>query len=172
MVFSHSSDKSKFCKTRSGKVASSGSSSGTPGPSNTPRNNTGGGTGNTTRRSGQTLADYNMNPGNLRFANQRGAVNENGWAKFSNPQDGIAALENQITLDARRGDNIRTFIEDYAPRNENDTEAYIRHMASTLGVSEDTSLTDIIASQGIRAIAKAIAMKEDGNYYNTIKDLF
>jgi hypothetical protein len=113
-----------------------------------------------------------MNPGNLRFANQRGAVNENGWAKFSNPQDGIAALENQITLDARRGDNIRTFIEDYAPRNENDTEAYIRHMASTLGVSEDTSLTDIIASQGIRAIAKAIAMKEDGNYYNTIKDLF
>jgi len=113
-----------------------------------------------------------MNPGNLRFANQTGAVNENGWAKFSNPQDGIKALESQIMRDAKRGDNIRTFIEDYAPNNENDTEAYIKHMASTLGVSEDTSLTDIISSQGITAIAKAIAMKEDGNYYNTIKDLF
>lgn len=77
-----------------------------------------------------------------------------------------------MTLDANRGDNIRTFIEDYAPSNENDTEAYIKHMVKTLGVPETTTLKQIIDTVGIKAITRAIAMKEDGNYYNKIKDLF
>jgi hypothetical protein len=75
-------------------------------------------------------------------------------------------------LDANRGDNIRTFIQDYAPPSENNTELYIKHMTTTLGVPETTTLKEIIETQGIRAIAKAIAMKEDRNYFNKIKDLF
>jgi len=119
------------------------------------------------------LADYNSNPGNIRFANQAGAIRgAGGFARFRTPEDGIKALETQITLDANRGDNIRSFIEDYAPPNENNTELYIKHMTSTLGVSENTTLEEVIRTKGIRAIAKAIALKEDGNYYNKIKDLF
>lgn len=107
------------------------------------------------------------------FADQPGAISgPRGFARFRTPEDGIKALKNQITLDSNRGDTIRTFIEDYAPRHENDTELYIKHMTTTLGVSENTTLKKIIETQGIMAIAKAIAMKEDGNYYNKIKHLF
>lgn len=68
-------------------------------------------------------------------------------------------------LDAKRGDTVETFIKEYAPSNENDTESYIEHMVKELGVKRNTPLKEIIDTQGVENVAKAIAKKEDHNFF-------
>jgi hypothetical protein len=53
----------------------------------------------------------NNNPGNLRFANQRGSTgkDENGFAIFPTREAGLVALEKQIRLDIGRGDTLQKF---------------------------------------------------------------
>ncbi|MGN5479529.1 hypothetical protein ACTMU2_29330 [Cupriavidus basilensis] len=66
-------------------------------------------------------------------------------------QQGLEALAIQIKRYANAGmDSIRSIIEKYAPKGENNTEAYISGLAKRLGVSDlahlDFSNKDIMAN--------------------------
>lgn len=86
----------------------------------------------------------NNNPGNLEFAGQAGATREAGsgrFARFGTPQAGLDALARQIELYGGRGYNsVRAIISKFAPPGENDTEGYIRSVASRIGVGETEAL--------------------------------
>lgn len=66
------------------------------------------------------------NPGNLRFAGQPNAINDNGFAKFPNIQIGFRALIMQIKADQGRELTLEQFITKYSPPCENDTPHLIR----------------------------------------------
>lgn len=94
------------------------------------------------------LAFDNNNPGNLMFANQTGAtVGREGYAKFNTPEEGYQALLNQIQVDQRRGFTLAQYISKYAPKEKNDTAAYIQRVATTLGLSRDAPIAQIPPSK-------------------------
>lgn len=103
------------------------------------------------------LAYVNNNPGNLRFAGQTGATQgQGGFAKFSSPEEGVKALNNQIALDASRGHTLASFINKFAPPTENNTAQYISQAIANLGVTKDTPLSKIPTDK----LVKFIALKE------------
>lgn len=94
-----------------------------------------------------SLSQINNNPGNLRYVGQAGATGSyQGYATFSTPKAGWAALERQLRLDAAAGDTVETFINSYAPPSENDTGNYLRFLVSGLGVPASTPLSQILGS--------------------------
>jgi len=92
-----------------------------------------------------SLATKNNNPGNLRYVGQAGATGQDsrGFAIFTTPDAGMAALQHQIELDASRDLSVRQFINKYAPPSENDTSNYLSFITNGLGVGADDPLTDI-----------------------------
>lgn len=105
------------------------------------------------------LSYVNNNPGNLRYAGQKGAIRgEGGFAKFATPEDGIKALENQIKLDASRGLTLAQFVSKYAPPTENNTNLYIKQVAQMVGTSPSTLIKGI----DLNSLVRAIAQKESG----------
>src|SRR5437016_7116639 len=92
----------------------------------------------------QTLAEQNNNPGNLRFAGQRGATpGSGGFSRFDTVEQGYQALQDQIKLDSGRGHTLASYISKYAPPSENDTSVYIQQATETLGVDPGTPLSGI-----------------------------
>lgn len=91
-----------------------------------------------------TLAQRNNNPGNLRFAGQAGAIGKDsrGFAIFSTPEEGWAALNNQISLDAGRGLTLTQFLNKYAPSSENDTSNYINFVSSQTGIGPNDLISN------------------------------
>ena len=83
------------------------------------------------------------NPGNLKFANQPGAINNNKFAEFKTPLLGFRALILQVELYQSRNLTIRQFLSKYAPHNDNDTEYLIDCMTDRLGLSEDINISKI-----------------------------
>src|SRR6185437_4570267 len=60
----------------------------------------------------------NNNPGNLIYVGQSGATpGAGGFAKFSSPAAGQAALEWQVQNYINRGYDLNTFINTWAPPN-------------------------------------------------------
>lgn len=108
------------------------------------------------------ISYVNNNPGNLVYAGQEGAKRgeKRGdgtyWAKFSTPDAGFNALENQVKLDASRGLTLNSFINKYAPSSENDTKTYVAQVSQRLGVDPRTPISQI----DTRELAKEIARKE------------
>jgi hypothetical protein len=101
------------------------------------------------------LGKKNNNPGNLRYVGQKGAIEgAGGFAKFSTPEAGFMALLNQVSLDAKRGHTIETFINKYAPLNENDTELYIKQLSEAIGADRNTPISQLDSKQIARFIAK------------------
>lgn len=106
------------------------------------------------------------NVGHINWAGQSGAipvvltVGGRQWAGWPTYDASYAGLVRQITIDANRGDTIKTFIEGapdargnltggYAPSSDgNFTSAYIAHLSNRLGVGPDTRLSDIISGGG------------------------
>ncbi len=84
----------------------------------------------------------NHNPLNLRFARQKEAMGKDdlGYAVFPDPPSGWRAAHHQIELDQGRGDSIKTFLREFAPSNENDTEAYIKFVCDQLHCDRGDSL--------------------------------
>lgn len=106
---------------------------------------------------GGTLAAKNNNPGNLRYAGQEGAQpGKGGFAMFSSPEAGAAALYRQVQLDASRGHNLSSFIAKFAPPTENDTALYVRQVAAMIGADPNTPLSQL----DLHAVTRAIAKKE------------
>jgi len=108
------------------------------------------------------ISYVNNNPGNLVYAGQEGAKRgeKRGdgtyWAKFSTPDAGFNALQNQVKLDASRGLTLNSFINKYAPSSENDTKTYVAQVSKRLGVDPRTPISQI----DTRELAKEIARKE------------
>ncbi len=92
----------------------------------------------------------NSNPGNLRpngmmFAGQTG-VDPDGFAIFSNYQAGYNALITDLQTHFNRnpGQTLADFIRSYASSSPADQQAsYIAALASGLGISADTPLSQI-----------------------------
>lgn len=105
------------------------------------------------------LAYRNNNPGNLRYAGQAGATQgDSNFARFQTPEQGYQALINQIQLDQRKGMPLGAFIAKYAPPEENDTSAYVQHVARALGINPGTPIDNLSPHE----LAKVIAQKESG----------
>jgi hypothetical protein len=95
------------------------------------------------------------NPGDLIFVHQHGAkpyyvLGRDGiyrvYASFETSEEGWAALEAQIKLDAARGETLEQFIEKYSPASDgNDPESYLAFVMRELGIEDKTmKLTDVI----------------------------
>ena len=95
----------------------------------------------------------NNNPGNLMYAGQHGASPLNSrdpnmpgsgnnvtYAKFDTLEDGIAATERQLQLDAGRGLTLAQRLSTWATGNR---DAYVSNVSSWLGVNPDTPLSQL-----------------------------
>ena len=103
-----------------------------------------------------TLPYRNNNPGDLRFAGQRGAVpGAGGFAAFPTWEDGFAALKRQIALDASRGLTLQQFIYKFAPPSENRSAEYLASVSAWSGISPDAVLRDVFAGHPPAAAAVA-----------------
>ena len=94
----------------------------------------------------------NNNPGNIRIANNnwqgKVPVSENtdgDFEQFYKMEMGVRALTKLGWTYLRQNPNhtILSFIEKYAPNNENNSLAYAETVASRLGVSIEHSVNDI-----------------------------
>ncbi len=94
-----------------------------------------------------SLAWQNNNPGNIRFANQPGAVQgAGGFAKWPTYDAGYQGLLNQINYQAAKGQDLSQFINQYAPPTENNTNQYLASLVQATGASPTTPLTTIIGA--------------------------
>lgn len=109
------------------------------------------------------------NPGNIdrTAAAWRGmADDQSGDARFvvfSTPEHGIRALcKVLMTYYRRHGLNtVRTIINRWAPPGENDSVAYIDHVARILGVSYDDPI-QVDDADTLELLARAIIQHENG----------
>lgn len=110
----------------------------------------------------------NNNPGNIKFnsSNQwKGQTGRDlrGFAKFSDPVWGIRAtsklLRNYQKIHGL--DTIQKIIDRWAPSHENDTNAYIKHVASVLNImpTKQISLED---KETMKTLVKIIITHENG----------
>lgn len=97
---------------------------------------------------GSTWTPPRNNPGNLR--SWGGMPTQGGFAVFPSEDDGLRAMARQLQLYGNRGNNtIAGMVGTYAPPSENDTAAYIAHVAKQTGYSAsqklDTNNPDVLA---------------------------
>jgi len=94
----------------------------------------------------------NNNPGNIEygdFAIRRGAIGSDGrFAIFPNFETGEKAQES-LLFEGKgyQGMTIAQAISRYAPPSENNTQAYINSVASAIGVSPNTLLSQLSSEQ-------------------------
>jgi hypothetical protein len=116
----------------------------------------------------QTRGEKNCNPGNLERNEIKwhGLIQANGeprFCVFDCAENGIRALARTLlTYQRKLGLNtVRAIIDRWAPPNENDTSAYVAHVASVLNVGEDTPVN--LEDDGVlEALTKAIIVHENG----------
>jgi hypothetical protein len=105
------------------------------------------------------------NPGNIRYISVNpwdGQIsNHGGYGVYESKQKGTRALGKQILAHfTRRGANtVAALITIWAPSNENDTEAYIKHVSDLLDVDRN-EVIDIPSR--LSEVARAIAIHENG----------
>jgi hypothetical protein len=106
----------------------------------------------------------NNNPGDLRFAGQRGAtVGAHGFAAFPTLAAGIQAANTQLDLYAKRGVNtIASIVAKWAPVSENDTASYIAQVEKSLGKNRNAQLTPADRQRLLQAIFKREGVNKVG----------
>lgn len=112
----------------------------------------------------------NFNPGNIRHVKgtrwQGMSANQNdpAFVQFTGAQWGIRALARTLITyqDKHQLRTIRQVIGRWAPPNENNTESYIRQVATRVGVSPDTRI-DVYDYRTMRALVEAIVRHENGS---------
>ncbi len=121
-----------------------------------------------------TRGERLFNPGNI----ERGATAWQGMAadqpdsrfiKFASPEFGIRALAKILLTYSKKFkqgtpqdiDTVREIINRWAPPSENDTTAYVHHVAGVLGVGED-AVIDIADPNILEMLVRAIIKHENG----------
>jgi len=106
----------------------------------------------------------NNNPGNLVYAHQPGALPESGhFAQFATQGQGLYNMGRQIELNYSRGkDTVRSMVETWAPRNENDTDQYVVAVSRRMGVGADQKL-DLADLKTLELMMQAIIWQENGS---------
>ncbi|MGE4719425.1 hypothetical protein [Yersinia enterocolitica] len=92
---------------------------------------------------GRTIADRFNNPGNLRWADGYGTHNTKSgkFAVFPTLDEGVLAATKQLQIYGSKGiNNVKDIVKTWAPSNENDTDAYIRHVVKSTKFSENEKL--------------------------------
>jgi hypothetical protein len=115
-----------------------------------------------------TRGERNNNPGNLE-RNEiawKGLVqdaSESRFCVFDTPENGIRALSRcLLTYQRKHGlKTVREIIDRWAPPVENDTSAYVAHVADVLHVGEDADI-DLEDEEVLRVLTKAIIVHENG----------
>lgn len=108
---------------------------------------------------GRTIADRFNNPTNLRWAEGYGTHNTKSgdFAVFPTLDEGVLASAKQLQIYGTRGVNtVRDIANKWAPSNENDTAAYIRHVVKATGINENEKLNlndPVILAKLISAMA-------------------
>ncbi|WP_234005922.1 lytic transglycosylase domain-containing protein [Cronobacter malonaticus] len=123
-----------------------------------------------TNPGGRTLADRNNNPGNI-----RGRSGQGGFAGYSSEQEGWDAISNQLMryyngqTTGRRLRTVKDIISTWAPDSENDTESYIKQVASYMGVSANDQLN--LADPNVMAKLRTAMARKEGfsNWQNGLK---
>lgn len=97
-------------------------------------------------------ASRNNNPGNLEASSwtksQPGYVDTDGrFAVFSTEEDGLNAVTALLGTSRYSSQTVAGAIGTYAPAFENDTDAYAAAVASKIGVSPDTPMSDLSDEQ-------------------------
>lgn len=96
-----------------------------------------------------SVSQRNNNPGNLKYAHQRGAIGIDpaGFAVFSTYEDGWQALVTQLEAAFSGASRVYspedTLSEFFAKYTEGDSQAYANYVADRLGVNPGTRLMDI-----------------------------
>lgn len=95
------------------------------------------------------LPTRNNNPGDLRHA--PGETHPDGEpdavGSFATPEEGWAALERQIQLDADRGLTLRAFVYTYAPPSKNDSQQYLDFLCAQTNCGPETPLFEILKGE-------------------------
>lgn len=121
----------------------------------------------------------NNNPGNLVFTQntwlgkiQSSFNTDKGkkFEQFENMSYGVRAMLRNLVTHIDKGENtVRKLITTYAPPIENDTELYIKQVATSVGVTADEVLKSI-DSNFLFLLAKAIVKKENGKDSKYVTD--
>lgn len=106
----------------------------------------------------------NKNPGNIRAGSVKwqGEIgkDDKGFAIFDTDQNGLRALAKLLLNYEKKGyRTVRDIISRYAPSNENNTEAYINSVASSLNVDPDGL---VMIAPRLRELLPAIVKHENG----------
>lgn len=108
----------------------------------------------------------NNNPGNIRKSGDKWAglaaeQPDTAFFTFVSPEYGIRAMARiLLNYSANYGLNtVRGIINRWAPPTENDTSAYVAHVASKLGVSPDTPIN---VRTALPVLVPAIIKHENG----------
>ena len=115
-------------------------------------------------QSGLSLADKNLNPGNIRPAGFFGETGANkGYATYASPEFGlrsIAMISDKYAKDYGIG-TVNDFVEKYAPKSDKNlnNKAYAKMIADSLGVDPDDQV-DFTDDNVKRAIIPAITKFE------------
>jgi hypothetical protein len=106
----------------------------------------------------------NNNPGNIRHDGYTGwvgmtGVDEDGFIIFETAEYGIRAMIRIFRSYARRGvTTVADIVSTWAPETENNTAAYIDHVAQKLGLLS----TDDVPTELYPELAEAIIIHENG----------
>lgn len=112
---------------------------------------------------GLSLADRNMNPGNIRPAGFMGETSgQGGYAGYASPEFGLRAMSRLSGTYANKGiTTVRDFINRYAPPSDNNknNDNYAKMVADSLGVGVDDPI-DFSKPSVKEALIPAIAKFE------------
>jgi hypothetical protein len=106
----------------------------------------------------------NNNPGNIRwdrYTEWEGmtGADDDGFVIFSEPEYGIRAMTRIFKSYARRGiTSVADIVSTWAPEIENNTTAYIDHVARKLGLL----VTDDVPPELYAQLAEVIILHENG----------
>ena len=108
---------------------------------------------------GETRADRNNNPGNLTGDDKwQGMVGKDGrFVQFQSYELGSRALAKNL-MNGAVGKTVEDYMNKYAPKSENDTNAYIKNVSKALGKEPGSVITD----KDILPLMKVIAKQEGG----------
>ena len=128
---------------------------------------------------GRTRAERNNNPGNLEYSPNNDWVGklsrdksiEKRFERFQTAAHGVRALAVLLQNYGKSGINsIEGIVSKFAPKNENNTQAYIAALSKRLGVGGSDQL-DLSDSNTLAQLVRGISTHEAGSNYLSDQDV-